>query len=180
MLLTRKTALKIIFPHLATVFWLLVLGFLQIQWPRFLTFGGIKPNLLLIFLFYRVLGRTPLYGAFWGFIVGLFLNVYSTGLLGFLALTYALTGILIGWLKQWFYLGKLKIQIGALFLIIMVYEIIFFMIYRFLYVFEGWYLAIYRILLPEVLYTLLLGAVFLAIMSKIRPSPIFMEEMARF
>jgi rod shape-determining protein MreD len=154
---------------------------LQIQWPRFLTPGNIKPHLLLILLFSETTATaTPLYGAFWGLVIGSLLDVFSMGFLGFLALVYSLTGALWGGVRNWFYLKEPIIQIGSLGLVILVYEAIFFVTYHFLYLSETWYRGLYRVLLPEALYTFILGALFLWLKSKISPYMVFSEKKIRF
>lgn len=171
----NKTAPELLISYLRMPAGILLLCLLQIQWPRVLTFGEIKPNLLLILLFMEVLGRSPLYGAFWGFIMGLLLDVLSGAFWGLFALTYLLSGILGGWLKHWFYLRELKLKLGAFILLIVTYEGIFWGIYYYLYAAESWYRGIYRVLLPEAIYTFILGLAFLWLKSKINPAPISWE-----
>lgn len=132
---------------------------------RYLAFGSIGPNLLIIIAasFGFMLGKKS--GIIAGFFIGLLVDVFNGGVLGFHALLYMYIGYFNGFFKSMFFKDDLKLQIllvaGSDLLYGIVYYILRFLLRGRFHV--GYYLT--NIILPEVVYTVLLTIVLFVFMT---------------
>ena len=132
---------------------------------RYITFGSIGPNLLIIVTasFGFMLGQKP--GLIAGFFVGLLIDIFNGGVLGFHALIYMYIGYFNGFFKSKFFKDDLKLQIllvaGSDFVYGIVYYILMFLLRGRFHM--GYYLT--NIILPEVVYTVLLTIVLFIFMT---------------
>ena len=69
---------------------------LQVLLSRFISIAGVSPDLVLIFLVWVAISRGQLAAILGGFILGLALDVLSSGLLGAHALALTVAGFLVG------------------------------------------------------------------------------------
>ncbi|MGE4271990.1 MAG: rod shape-determining protein MreD [Desulfitobacterium sp.] len=69
----------------------------------FLSWGGIKPDLLLLFAIYMALHHRTLPGALWGLGAGILADFYLGRHFGMYALTLMMVALLTGWLSQRWY-----------------------------------------------------------------------------
>lgn len=132
---------------------------LQITVCRYIAFGGIGPNLLIIVAasFGFLGGRKS--GIIAGFFAGLLMDVFCGNLIGLYALIYMYIGFFNGFFKQLIYRDELPLQlllVGAsdLFYGILIYLMLFLLRGRFHFVYY-----IGHIIVPEVLYTVILEIV---------------------
>lgn len=132
---------------------------------RHIAFGSIGPNLLIIITasFGFMLGKKP--GLIAGFFVGLLVDIFNGGVLGFHALLYMYIGYFNGYFKSMFFKDDLKLQIlliaGSDFVYGFVYYILMFLLRGRFHM--GYYLT--NIILPEVVYTVLLTIVLFIFMT---------------
>lgn len=132
---------------------------------RYITFGSIGPNLLIIIAasFGFMLGKKS--GIIAGFFIGLLIDVFNGGVLGFHALLYMYIGYFNGFFKSMFFKDDLKLQIllvaGSDLLYGFVYYVLRFLLRGRFHV--GYYLT--NIILPEVVYTVLLTIVLFVFMT---------------
>ncbi|MEI8134604.1 MAG: rod shape-determining protein MreD [bacterium] len=75
----------------------LVLVIVQVLSSRLVSIGGAAPDLVVIFLAYTVITRGQLSAQIAGFVVGLLVDILSSGTLGAHALSYTLAGFLLGY-----------------------------------------------------------------------------------
>lgn len=132
---------------------------------RSITFGSIGPNLLIIIAasFGFMLGKKS--GIIAGFFIGLLVDVFNGGVLGFHALLYMYIGYFNGFFKSMFFKDDLKLQIllvaGSDLLYGIVYYVLRFLLRGRFHV--GYYLT--NIIFPEVVYTVLLTIVLFVFMT---------------
>lgn len=129
--------------------------------------GEITPNLLLILCVSMGLMRGKKSGLFTGFFCGLLYDLFYSPLLGFYALLYMYVGFLSGYCCKVYYDDDVKVPLllvaGGDFLFgVAVYILQFLLRGRTDFLF---YLS--RIIIPEILYTLLLTAIIYRIFYKI-------------
>lgn len=132
---------------------------------RYITFGSISPNLLIIVTasFGFMLGKKA--GIIAGFFVGFLVDIFNGGVLGFHALLYMYIGYFNGFFKSIFFKDDLKLQIllvaGSDFVYSIVYYILMFLLRGRFHV--GYYLT--NIIIPEIVYTVLVTIVLFIFMT---------------
>jgi rod shape-determining protein MreD len=84
-------------PYLIESVIALVLVIVQVLVSRFLSVGGAMPDLAVIFLVYILIVRGQLIAEITGFLLGLSLDILSSGTLGAHALSLTLVGFLLGY-----------------------------------------------------------------------------------
>lgn len=143
-----------------------VLSFiLQSTVCRYVAFGSIGPNLLIIVTasFGFMLGKK--YGIVTGFFIGLLVDIFNGSALGFHALLYMYIGYFNGFFKRLFFRDDLKLQILLVtcsdFIYGIVYYVLMFLLRGRFHV--GYYLL--NIIIPEVVYTVLLTIVLFMFMT---------------
>ena len=126
---------------------------LQTTLFRVLDFGGIAPNLLLIFTASTAFIKGDRSGLLVGFFCGLLVDIFFGTYIGFYALIYMYIGFLVGKLHVIFFTQNIAIPI----LIISLADFIFgFVCYVLMFLFRtkfdiGYYMS--SIIIPELVYT---------------------------
>jgi rod shape-determining protein MreD len=69
---------------------------LQVLFSRFLSIAGASPDFVLIYLVYLTLREGQFVGETSGFVLGIFLDIFSSGILGAHTLSYTVACFLIG------------------------------------------------------------------------------------
>ena len=132
---------------------------------RAIAFGNISPNLLIIVTasFGFMLGSKP--GILTGFFLGLLVDVFNGGVLGFHALLYMYIGYFNGFFKRLFFKDELKLQILLVacsdFLYGLIYYVLRFLLRGRFHI--GYYIM--HIIFPEVVYTVLLTIVLFLVLT---------------
>ena len=144
--MTRKVALALL---------ILISYLLQVTLLKTIAIGNISPNLLLILTASFGLMRGKKEGLWIGFGAGLLSDIFSGTLYGLNALIYMYTGYIAGVFSDSFYHEDIKIPIFLISISDLVHGI---MTYGFTYLLRGrldvsFYFR--RIILPEVIYTIL-------------------------
>lgn len=145
---------------------IVVFGFiLQSTFCRYITFGNIAPNLLIIISasFGFMSGKRA--GILSGFFSGLMMDVFFGSVLGIHALLYMYIGYFNGFFKKLFFKDDLKLQILLITCSDFIYGIVYYLLMfllrgRFHF---GYYLI--AVILPEVVYTVLLTIVLFVLLS---------------
>ena len=140
-----------------TVFFIITICFLlQCTMFQALSIASISPNLLIVvtsaFGFMR--GRKE--GMWIGFFSGLLLDIFFGSVIGFYALVYACIGYVNGFFRRRFFPDDIKLPL------ILIYFFLFFLRGRFQF---SYYML--RIILPELVYTILVTIVLYFIILKI-------------
>jgi len=145
---------------------IVILSFiLQSTVCRYVAFGSIGPNLLIITTatFGFMMGKKS--GIVAGFFIGLLVDVFNGGVLGFHALLYMYIGYFNGFFKRLFFKDDLKLQILLVTCSDFVYGIVYYVL---MFLLRGrFHLGYYlmNIIIPEVVYTVLLTIVLFVIMT---------------
>lgn len=134
---------------------------------RYAAFGSIGPNLLIIVTasFGFMLGKKA--GIIAGFFVGLLVDVFNGGVLGFHALLYMYIGYFNGFFKRLFFKDDLKLQILLVTCSDFVYGIVYYIL---MFLLRGrFHLGYYmmHVIIPEVVYTVLLTIIIFACLTLI-------------
>ncbi|MDD2523234.1 MAG: rod shape-determining protein MreD [Endomicrobiaceae bacterium] len=74
----------------------LFLIILQFVLSKYISFSGIYPNFILMFIVYNALNKGPLKGELTGFLYGLTWDILSTDIFGIRTLTFTIAGYLAG------------------------------------------------------------------------------------
>ena len=127
---------------------------------RYISFGNIVPNLLLITVssFGFIKGKKA--GVLTGFFAGLLVDIFFSAILGFHALLYMYIGYFNGFFKRLFYKDELKLQILLVGCSDFVYGLIYYLL---TFLLRGRFHFTYyllNIIIPETVYTILLTIVF--------------------
>ncbi|MGN0249401.1 MAG: rod shape-determining protein MreD [Lachnospiraceae bacterium] len=127
---------------------------------RYISFGNIVPNLLLITVssFGFVKGKKA--GVLAGFFAGLLVDIFFSVILGFHALLYMYIGYFNGFFKRMFYKDELKLQILLVGCSDFVYGLTYYLL---TFLLRGRFHFTYyllNIIIPETVYTILLTIVF--------------------
>ena len=110
----------------------LVLALIHLTFLRFIAFGGLTPDLLLILCIFIALKEGQFTGLFFGFGIGLFIDIISIDLIGTNALAKTIAAFIAGF---FFKEGKAKLLIGSykfliiLFVCSLVHNAIYFFFY---------------------------------------------------
>ncbi|MBR4669860.1 MAG: rod shape-determining protein MreD [Butyrivibrio sp.] len=134
---------------------------------RALDFGGITPNLILIFTASFGFIKGDKAGLLSGFFCGLLYDIFFGTHLGFYALIYMYIGFLIGKLHEIFFSQNIAIPISFISISDFVYG---FVCYVLLFVFRnkfdiGFYLM--NIIIPEVVYTAIIAIFYYPMILKV-------------
>ena len=127
---------------------------------RYISFGNIVPNLLLITVssFGFIKGKKA--GVLTGFFAGLMVDIFFSAILGFHALLYMYIGYFNGFFKRLFYKDELKFQILLVGCSDFVYGLVYYLL---TFLLRGRFHFTYyllNIIIPETVYTILLTIVF--------------------
>ncbi len=127
---------------------------------RYISFGNIVPNLLLITVssFGFIKGKKA--GVLTGFFAGLWVDIFFSAILGFHALLYMYIGYFNGFFKRLFYKDELKLQILLVGCSDFVYGLVYYLL---TFLLRGRFHFTYyllNIIIPETVYTILLTIVF--------------------
>ncbi|MBO5451333.1 MAG: rod shape-determining protein MreD [Lachnospiraceae bacterium] len=127
---------------------------------RYISFGNIVPNLLLITVssFGFIKGKKA--GVLTGFFAGLLVDIFFSAILGFHALLYMYIGYFNGFFKRLFYKDELKLQILLVGCSDFVYGFVYYLL---TFLLRGRFHFTYyllNIIIPETVYTILLTIVF--------------------
>lgn len=127
---------------------------------RYISFGNIVPNLLLITVssFGFIKGKKA--GVLTGFFAGLLVDIFFSAIFGFHALLYMYIGYFNGFFKRLFYKDELKLQILLVGCSDFVYGLIYYLL---TFLLRGRFHFTYyllNIIIPETVYTILLTIVF--------------------
>lgn len=127
---------------------------------RYISFGNIVPNLLLITVssFGFIKGKKA--GVLTGFFAGILVDIFFSAILGFHALLYMYIGYFNGFFKRLFYKDELKLQILLVGCSDFVYGLIYYLL---TFLLRGRFHFTYyllNIIIPETVYTILLTIVF--------------------
>lgn len=127
---------------------------------RYISFGNIVPNLLLITVssFGFIKGKKA--GVLIGFFAGLLVDIFFSAILGFHALLYMYIGYFNGFFKRLFYKDELKLQILLVGCSDFVYGLVYYLL---TFLLRGRFHFTYyllNIIIPETVYTILLTIVF--------------------
>ena len=132
-----------------------------------LTFASISPNLMIIVVSAFGFMRGKKTGMAVGFFSGLLVDLFWGSMLGFHMLIFTIIGYLNGAFERLFYDDDIKLPI----ILIGASEIIYSLImYACMYMLQGDFLFgnyLYRIILPELVYTILVTLLFYQIILKI-------------
>ncbi len=149
------------FRRLLSNFILVLLSFiLQTTVFRVFDFGGVAPNLLIIFTASTGFIRGDKAGLLSGFVSGLLVDIFFGTYLGFYALIYMYIGFLVGKLHDIFFTQNLVIPI----VIISIADFVFgFICYVLMFLFRtkfdiGYYMT--SIIIPELVYTAVVSLFF--------------------
>lgn len=138
---------------------------LQTTVCRYIAFGNVGPNLLIISTasFGFMMGQKA--GITVGFFIGLLADIFSGGILGFHALLYMYIGYFNGFFKRLFFKDDLMLQILLVgcsdFVYSITYYLLMFLLRGKFHI--GYYLM--NIIIPEVVYTILLTIVLFFVMT---------------
>ena len=148
---------------------LIILGCFLLESTIFhnLTFASISPNLMIIITSSFGFMRGKKEGMTVGFICGLFVDLFWGNILGFHMLIYTLIGYLNGTFQRLFYDDDIKLPI----FLITASELIYgFIIYACIYMLQGDFsfnLYFFKIIIPELVYTILVTLVLYQIILRI-------------
>lgn len=151
-----------------TLFFIIFICFLlQTTVFQALSFAGISPNLLIVvtaaFGFMR--GRKE--GMWIGFFCGLLLDIFYGSMVGFYALVYMYTGYINGFFRKRFYPDDIKLPMILITASDLACNLV---VYLFLFLMRGKFQIGYyfmRIILPELVYTILVTVFLYFVILKI-------------
>jgi len=153
--------------YLVTGLIIIICFILQTTIFKALSFASISPNLLISITAANGFMRGKKDGMWVGFISGLLIDIVFGSVIGFYALTYMVIGYLNGFLHVMFFPEDIKLPI---FLIGLSDLISGFVVYFFLFLFRGKFefgFYFQRIIIPELIYTVLVSIFLYLIVLKI-------------
>ena len=138
------------------IFSILITYVLQVSAFPYLDIAGIKPNLLLMLTCITGFTMGERMGLAEGFFAGLLLDLMAGGRVGFTALVYMYAGVLNGFFYKDYVKEELFLPMGLVALSTFVYEFLYYVFYFLLQnkLRLSYYLT--RIIIPEVIYTVLI------------------------
>ena len=149
-------------------FIIMILTFtLQTTVFRVFAFGGVVPNLMLVFVTSIAFRRGDKVGLLTGFVSGFLVDIFFGAILGFYALLFMYIGFFVGKLHEVFYSQNMAIPIA----IISVADFIYgFACYVLQYLLRnefdiGYYMM--NIIIPEMVYTAMVGIFYYPVVLKI-------------
>lgn len=122
---------------------------------KWLAFGGIVPNLLIVLTASFGFMRGEKTGLFMGFFCGLLCDIFFGSVLGFNAMVYMYIGYANGKFNRIFYPDDIKLPLGLILVSDFVYGFLYYMIF---FLMRGRFQISYylvHIILPEAVYTIL-------------------------
>ncbi len=136
---------------------ILLCHILQASVLPWIAFGGIAPNLLMIFVASCGFMNGEKAGMTIGFICGLLVDIFTGDIIGFYALLYTLTGYINGTFQRMFYPEDIKLPLFLILLSDLGYGCC---CYVFLFLFRnrldvGYYFL--HVILPEAVYTIVVA-----------------------
>ena len=149
------------------LFLILISIILQSTVCQMIAIGSIKPNLLIILTVSFGLMRGRRDGLLTGFFCGLSSDLFFSSIIGFHALLYMFVGYFSGYFYRIFYDDDIKTPIFLISICDLVYGILQ---YGFMFLLRGrihFFFYLKRIILPEVIYTLLITIFCYQILYKI-------------
>ena len=157
-------------------FILIILTFvMQTTVFRTFDFGGIAPNLMLVFVASNGFIRGENAGMISGFFGGLLIDIFFGSYLGFYAIIYVYMGFLVGKLHEIFFSQNMSIPI----VVITVMDFVFgFICYVLMFLLRGKFnIGFYmmNVIIPETVYTALVAIFYYPLILKIY-NKIFEEE----
>lgn len=126
------------------------------QW---LSFGNIVPNLLIIITALYGMNHGDRFGLVVGFFCGLLADIFFGNFIGFNALLYMYIGYFNGKFHQNFYPEDIKLPLVLFFFSDFLYSIAYYLIMFMLRGKFDFSFFLFNIIMPEVLYTTILGLV---------------------
>lgn len=147
---------------------------LQTTLFRYIDFGGIVPNLLIILCASYAFMRGDKAGALIGLFCGLLVDIFFGTILGFYSLIYMYIGFIIGKFNKIFFPENIILPIGLIVTSDFVYG---FVCYVLLFMFRnkfdlGYYMS--HVIMPEVVYTALVAVFIYPLLIKINN---YLEEV---
>ncbi len=138
------------------IFSILITYVLQVSAFAYLEIAGTKPNLLLMLTCITGFTMGERMGLAEGFFAGLLLDLMAGGRVGFTALVYMYAGVLNGFFYKDYVKEELFLPMGLVALSTFVYEFLYYVFYFLLQnkLRLSYYLT--RIIIPEVIYTVLI------------------------
>ncbi len=128
---------------------------------------GIKPDLLLILVIFIGLYKGPISGAWYGFLAGILLDIFSSSPLGTNAISKTVLGSLAGMAAPFLYLEAPLIPGLLLFLGMFLEGILLFILLSSFYLAPPFSYSFLYIILPASLYTSLIAPFFFSVFKRI-------------
>jgi len=135
-----------------------------------LDFGGVSPNLMLVFVASVAFVRGDKVGLLTGFVSGFLIDVFSTSdrlIIGIYALIYMYIGFLVGKLHEIFYSQNIAIPIAIISVADFIYS---FTCYVFFFLLKGKFQIGYymtHVIIPEIVYTTIVAIFYYPVILKI-------------
>lgn len=144
------------------IYFVIITGTFTLQTSvfHFFPLADITPNLLLIMVMATGLMRGRKTGMIVGFFAGFLLDVFFGGYLGVYAFIYMAFGYVNGFFNHLFYAEEVVFPIAMIALNDSVYGLVMYFLFYFMRRKWDFFFYFKRIILPEVVYTLLVGLVF--------------------
>ncbi len=139
-----------------TIFLLVSAALAQSSLAPHLSWRGLRPDLVLIFVVSWGLIRGVREGAIWGFIGGISLDLLSASPLGLSAIVLTLMGLLAGIARRGLYRRNLLFPLAAILLATLIYNSLFLLAWRSLGHTVAWSGAFSYLFPPSVLLNMLL------------------------
>ncbi len=140
--------------------WLFLIAVLQPTLISSIGIFGIAPNLFLVFIVAAAMIKGKKTGAVCGFVYGLVFDLLVGRMIGVNALLYMYAGLFAGLLCERFISGTGCVVAAVLvFAISLVCGTIYYIVYNMVWGDMGFWLAIGRVILPEAVYSAILGFV---------------------
>ncbi|MFI3176926.1 MAG: rod shape-determining protein MreD [Eubacteriales bacterium] len=121
---------------------------------RYLEFGGIAPNLLIIAVATIGFMRGKYAGILYGFLAGLLVDIFFGTVIGFFALIYMYLGFVNGYFERIFYPKDIKLPLILFIVSDFIYSIVYYVL---IFLLQGKFNFphyLNHIILPEIIYTI--------------------------
>lgn len=147
--------------------WLLILAVLQTTVAQWIGMFGISPNLFLVFIVSAAFLRGKAAGAVCGAVFGLVFDMLIGRLIGINALIFMYVGFFSGILCERFINGTGSIMAAvAILALSAISGIIYYIAYSMVYGDIGFWRALIRVVIPEAIYTSVVGMLIFAPIRK--------------
>ena len=138
--------------------WLLLIAILQPTVMQWIGIFGISPNIFLIFVIATALSCGKKAGAVCGLVFGFTLDMLVGRMIGVNALIFMYMGFFVGILCERFISGTESLTAGVIILAISALcGLLYYIAYSMLWGDIGFFKALFRVILPEALYTAVIG-----------------------